>query len=96
MDAVFQPRLPIKTGEEEKEMKCVICSKEAAKKGYCKRHRKAYENIVKKYDEWKRALEISWKEYLSEIIKNPLTGEWAKEVAEYLVKSSEKQNVTQD
>jgi len=55
---------------------------------------KAYESIVKKYDLWKRALEISWKEYLSEIVKNPFTGEWAKEVAEYLIKGRERQNVT--
>jgi hypothetical protein len=51
---------------------------------------KAYESIVKKYDSWKRAMEISWKEYLSEIVKNPLTGEWAKEVAEHLIKSGER------
>jgi len=51
---------------------------------------KAYESIAKKYDSWKSALEISWKEYLSEIVKNPLTGEWAREVAEYLIKSGEK------
>jgi hypothetical protein len=55
---------------------------------------KAYESIAKKYELWKRALEISWKEYLSEIVKNSLTGKWAKEVAEYLIKSGEKQNVT--
>jgi len=51
---------------------------------------KAYESIVEKYGSWKRAMEISWKEYLSEIVKNPLTGEWAKEVAEHLIKSGEK------
>jgi len=56
---------------------------------------KAYESIVKKYNLWKKALEISWKEYLSEIAKNPLTGEWAREVAEYLIKSGESQNVTE-
>jgi hypothetical protein len=55
---------------------------------------KAYESIVRKYELWRKALEISWKEYLSEIAKNPLTGEWAKEVAEHLSKSGEKQNVT--
>jgi len=56
---------------------------------------KAYESIVKKYDVWKKALETSWKEYLSEIVKNSLTGEWAKEVAEYLIRDGEKQSVTQ-
>jgi hypothetical protein len=57
-------------------------------------HVRAHESVTKKYEVWKRALEISWKEYLSEIVKNPLTGEWAREVAEYLIKSGEKQNVT--
>jgi len=55
---------------------------------------KAHESIVKKYNLWKKALEISWKEYLSEIAKNPLTGEWAREVAEHLIKSGENQDVT--
>lgn len=55
---------------------------------------KAYGKIIEKYDAWKRALKISWKEYLSEVVKNSLTGEWAKEVAEYLIKNEEKQNVT--
>jgi len=74
-------------------LKCTVCNREAGEKGYCKLHMKAYEGIVKKYDLWKKALEISWKEYLREIVKNPLTGEWAKEVAEHLIESGEKQSV---
>ncbi|MBX5328193.1 MAG: hypothetical protein QHH18_00415 [Candidatus Bathyarchaeota archaeon] len=74
-------------------MKCAICSREAVENHYCELHFKAYESILKKYEQWKKALEISWKEYLSEIAKNPLTGEWAKEVSEYLSKSGEKENV---
>jgi hypothetical protein len=42
---------------------------------------KAYENIVEKYVVWRKALKISWEAYLSEIEKNSLTGNWAKEVA---------------
>ena len=75
-------------------MNCKICSREAGENDYCELHMKAYGSIVKKYDVWKRALEISWKEYLSEVVKNSLTGEWAKEVAEHLIKNEEKQNVT--
>jgi len=52
-------------------------------------HLKAHENITKKYESWKKALGITWKEYLSEIVKNPFTGEWAKEVAEHLSKTGE-------
>jgi len=71
-------------------LKCKVCSRESDQNSYCELHIKAYENIVKKYESWKKALEISWKEYLSEVAKNPLTGEWAKEVVEYLTKSGER------
>ncbi|MGB9959504.1 MAG: hypothetical protein ACPLKQ_03155 [Candidatus Bathyarchaeales archaeon] len=70
-------------------MKCKVCSKEAVENGYCELHAKAYENILSAYDVWSKALGSSWKEYLSEIVKNPFTGEWAKEVAEHLMKSGE-------
>jgi len=71
-------------------LKCKICLREATRNNYCELHGKAYENVVKKYDVWKRALEIDWKEYLSKIAENPLTGEWAKEVAQHLTKNGEK------
>jgi hypothetical protein len=51
---------------------------------------KAYENVVEKYELWREACKVSWEEYLSDIVKNLFTGEWAKEVAEYLLKSGEK------
>jgi len=67
-----------------------MCSREAGKSGFCELHAKAHENVIKKYDQWKKALEVSWKEYLSEIANNPLTGEWAREVAEHLTKVEKK------
>ena len=57
---------------------------------YCELHKKAYRSIVQKYDDWKRAMDISWKEYLNEIAKNPYTGSWAKEVAEQLMKNEDR------
>lgn len=69
-------------------MKCKICDKEAVG-AYCEEHERAHANLVKEYDAWKKALEISWKEYLSEVTKNPYTGSWVKEVAEHLIKSNE-------
>jgi hypothetical protein len=63
-----------------------VCSREANEKGeYCELHTKAYENILRKYDKWKKALDIAWRDYLNEIINNPLTGIWAKEVAQQLL-----------
>jgi len=65
-------------------VKCKVCGREAMTE-YCELHEKARESIVKKYDTWKKALEISWTDYLNEVIKNPYTGLWAKEVAERLL-----------
>jgi hypothetical protein len=66
--------------------KCKICNKETNEKSeYCELHAKAYENIVKRYNIWKKALNIGWNDYLNEILKNPLTGMSAKEVAQRLL-----------
>lgn len=67
-------------------MKCKICSKDAQENGFCILHLKAYQNIINKFDVWKKASDTFWNQYLVEIQKNSLTGEWAKEVAKYLIK----------
>jgi len=69
-------------------LKCEICDREATNK-YCELHEKANKNIVEKYNAWNKALNISWKEYLNEIAKNPYTGSSAKELAEHLTKIGE-------
>jgi predicted metal-binding protein len=79
--------MSIKKRAKRKTLKCKACDREAGERDFCLLHLKAYENIVEKYDFWRKVLKISWKEYLSEIKQNSLTGEWAKEVANYLVNS---------
>jgi hypothetical protein len=74
-------------------LNCKICNRNAGERDFCLLHLKAYENILEKYDFWKKALKISWKEYLSEIEQNSLTGEWVKEVANYLISNEEIRNV---
>jgi hypothetical protein len=66
-------------------MKCKICDRNVMKNGFCTFHFKAYQNIVDKFDIWKKASGISWDRYLFDIQKNSLTGEWAKEVAKHLI-----------
>jgi hypothetical protein len=67
-------------------LRCVVCSREAQTQSeYCEKHGKAYNNILEKFVVWKRASSVEWKNYLEEILKNPLTGTWAKEVAEKLL-----------
>ena len=70
-------------------MKCRICNREAVEK-YCELHEKAYRNIVQKYEDWRKTMDVSWKEYLNEIMKNPYTGSWAKEVAEQLMRNEDR------
>jgi hypothetical protein len=81
--------MPAEGQEEGKRLKCKICSRQACRNGYCEFHAEAYENIIQKYSLWKRALNVSWKEYLSEIAKNPLTGQWAREQAKYMIGTGE-------
>jgi hypothetical protein len=73
----------------EKELNCKLCYREAKEKDLCTLHLKAYKNLLDKYDSWSKAIDISWKEYLSEIAENALAGNWVKEVAKYLIETEE-------
>jgi hypothetical protein len=66
----------------------MVCDREALEK-YCVFHEKAYQNVVQKFEDWKRATGISWKRYLEELVENAYTGCWAKEVAESLLKKTD-------
>jgi len=67
-------------------LKCKLCGRETGSRSdFCESHEKAHRNIRQKFEVWKKALNIEWKEYLKEIAENPLTGAWAKEVAESLL-----------
>lgn len=73
-------------------MKCKICSREAQRQPssqYCDIHQKAYENLLKKFEIWKKATNAEWNEYLKQVASNPSTGIWAKEVAENILMDKE-------
>ncbi|PVX25988.1 MAG: hypothetical protein CW691_02830 [Candidatus Bathyarchaeum sp.] len=69
-------------------MKCIICDKESTET-YCVLHQEVYLNIVQKFEAWKRAAGVSWKQYLKELVENSYTGTWAKEVAEHLLNNKD-------
>jgi len=73
-------------------MKCKICARETDERDFCSFHARAHKNILQSYSVWKKGLKIPWKDYLREIRKNYLTGEWAREVAIYLIKNEEMYN----
>jgi hypothetical protein len=88
---MLKSKLPVEGRAEV--VKCKICERNAEANGFCNLHLKAYKNIMNKFDVWSRASGLIWREYLVEIQKNSLTGEWAKEVAKHLIEE-EKQDVT--
>jgi hypothetical protein len=67
-------------------VKCKVCSRDAVDDGFCALHLRAYRSVLEKFDVWRRASGLVWMEYLVEIQKNSLTGVWAKEVVEHLIK----------
>ena len=71
-------------------MSCKICSREAEENGFCQLHSKAYKNVLEKFRVWEAASNVLWVQYLVEVQKNSLTGEWAKEVAKYLIEEETK------
>jgi len=68
-------------------MSCRICGRRA-KSEFCRRHEEAYKSILEGYREWREAMNVSWREYLEEIVKNPYSGRWVKDVASYLLAKS--------
>ena len=67
-------------------MVCEICGRKAKSK-FCDRHEEAYKSLIETYEEWRKAIEISWRDYLKEVKENPYAGKWAKEVAAHLLVS---------
>lgn len=50
------------------------------------------ENLTRKRFS-KKAADVCWKEYLSKVVMKPLTGQWAKETAQHLIKAGEQPDV---
>jgi len=65
-------------------MKCEICGREANSQ-FCELHKTAHENLLEKFEAWKKALNLTWTEYLNEVLRNPDAGLWVKEVAKHLL-----------
>ncbi|MCF2135659.1 MAG: hypothetical protein K9W43_00275 [Candidatus Thorarchaeota archaeon] len=66
--------------------RCPICNRisEDADNGFCRYHLEAKKNLATSYEKWKRALDISWEEYLDRVIELDGTGSWVKEIVEVL------------
>ncbi len=65
-------------------MKCPLCGREAPT-GLCQYHEEAKAKVEAAYPLWVRAYgRMEWKEYLDNVKRNVQTGQWAKEIVEFL------------
>ncbi len=79
MEALRQSGLP-----GEALMKCAVCGREGPA-DLCAHHAAAKRRIEAAYPLWVKAYgSYDWKEYLDNVKRNVQTGQWAKEIAEFL------------
>ncbi len=65
-------------------MKCLLCERVTVS-GLCQYHQTAKERVEAAYPLWVEAHgTIKWKDYLDRVIYSDQTGQWAKEIAEWL------------
>ena len=65
---------------------CSICGRRSKDESdFCPYHDTAYDNLKKAFESWKLSLNIDWPCFLREIVDNPVTGDWCKEVANYVI-----------
>lgn len=73
--------------------KCVVCQSTIEKGDFCDAHKIAKKNLETRFKDWQKAYgKMTWDEYLNRLANDseiPI-GDWAKEVASYLLKNSEK------
>jgi hypothetical protein len=70
-------------------MKCPVCGR-GAEGELCAYHAEAREKLEAAYPRWVKAYgTIDRKEYLDNVKRNAQTGQWAKEIAEFLVNSGD-------
>ena len=66
-------------------MKCDVCGKDCDEK-LCEWHKISYDQLNDLFKYYQEIKDISWNDYLKEVIDNRNSGIWVKEVASYILK----------
>lgn len=65
-------------------MNCRVCGR-AAKSDFCMHHQSAMDRVKEAYPLWAKAYGgMEWKAFLGNVKRNAQTGQWAREIAEFL------------
>jgi hypothetical protein len=82
MGDMHRHELLLKEDEVQLTGKCAICNRlQVEGSQYCRYHEQSYTKLLSTYRQWKNALDLTWSQYLHEIINHKETGEWARQVA---------------
>ncbi len=76
------------TVSKQQAQKCVVCGFFSEGR-LCFRHRLAAKSLLEAYSFWRDALGVSFRDYLQQILRRSETGRWAKELAEYVLKTGD-------
>jgi len=65
-------------------MKCPVCGREAVT-DLCRYHVEAKGKVEVAYPHWVKAYgNMGWEDFLDNVKRNPQSGQWVKEIAEFL------------
>lgn len=68
---------------------CDICGRDAEDgQTLCRYHVMAQTVLQEKFEEWRTAQDMSWEEYLKEVLEAEDTGAWVKDVIEHSLSKS--------
>lgn len=68
---------------------CPICGRPVLDEGsFCEYHRVALEKLKDGFNEWKKALDLDWEQYLMHVYEVKGLGVWIQEMIDY-IKSQE-------
>ncbi|NHJ46346.1 MAG: hypothetical protein FK733_01030 [Asgard group archaeon] len=72
---------------------CVVCKATIESGQYCDAHLIAKKNLEERYQDWVTAFgKLTWEDYLTKLFEDESipVGDWAREVANYLLKKGTK------
>ena len=52
---------------------------------YCTYHLTAQKNLLKAFGDWQEALEVEWRDFLTQVLARKESGEWVRDVAHHLL-----------
>ncbi|MEM0097721.1 MAG: hypothetical protein QXH39_02110 [Conexivisphaerales archaeon] len=70
-------------------MNCIVCGFYANGNKLCFKHAAAAKSLKENYNVWKSAFNVSFEEYLYDILKDKGTGSWVGDVARYIIESGD-------